>query len=172
MPACGRWRPLPAPLEDTFGHVVLHGDPILSLRPRHGQSLSLEPHDTDFDRTAQLLVCPHLHFAMRRFLLLLAVAALPMFSHAIEEPDYEVIRYSGTGSRSNYSEHLSELKAALYAPRREVMTGGRYGGFCPCISPRCSSSAGRAWAPPPDRLSTRQQRTTKSSGPRRSRVSS
>ena len=29
---------------------------------------------------------------MRRFLLLLTLAAMPMFSHAIEEPDYEVIR--------------------------------------------------------------------------------
>ena len=29
---------------------------------------------------------------MRRFLLLLTLAAMPLFSHAIEEPDYEVIR--------------------------------------------------------------------------------
>ena len=29
---------------------------------------------------------------MRRFLLLFTLAAMPMFSHAIEEPDYEVIR--------------------------------------------------------------------------------
>jgi SOUL heme-binding protein len=29
---------------------------------------------------------------MRRFLLLLTLAAMPLFSHAIEEPDYEVLR--------------------------------------------------------------------------------
>ena len=29
---------------------------------------------------------------MRRFLLLLTLSAMPLFSHAIEEPDYEVIR--------------------------------------------------------------------------------
>jgi hypothetical protein len=29
---------------------------------------------------------------MRRFLLLLTLAAMPLFSHAIEEPDYQVIR--------------------------------------------------------------------------------
>ncbi len=29
---------------------------------------------------------------MRRFLLVLAIATMPLFSHAIEEPDYEVIR--------------------------------------------------------------------------------
>jgi SOUL heme-binding protein len=29
---------------------------------------------------------------MRRFLLLLTLAAMPLFSHAIEEPDYEVVR--------------------------------------------------------------------------------
>lgn len=27
MPACGKWRPLPAPLEATHGHVALHADP-------------------------------------------------------------------------------------------------------------------------------------------------
>jgi SOUL heme-binding protein len=29
---------------------------------------------------------------MRRFLILLTLAAMPLFSHAIEEPDYEVVR--------------------------------------------------------------------------------
>jgi hypothetical protein len=34
----------------------------------------------------------HLPVTMRRHLLLFALAAMPLWSHAIEEPDYEVIR--------------------------------------------------------------------------------
>jgi hypothetical protein len=34
---------------------------------------------------------------MRRFLLFLVLAAMPLFSHAIEEPDHEVIKSLGSG---------------------------------------------------------------------------
>jgi hypothetical protein len=34
---------------------------------------------------------------MRRFLLVLVLAAMPLFSHAIEEPDHEVIKSLGSG---------------------------------------------------------------------------
>ena len=68
--------------------------------------MNLEPPATDLDRTALLLVCPHLHFPMRRFLLLLALATLPMFSHAIEEPDYEVIRSFGNVELRRYAAYV------------------------------------------------------------------
>lgn len=42
---------------------------------------------------------------MSRLLLLLTLTATPLFSHAIEEPRYEV----------NYGEHLGKLQAALAA---------------------------------------------------------
>ena len=46
---------------------------------------------------------------MQRFLLLLTLCAMPLFSHAIEEPDYEVIRTFDTSAED------AELKAALQA---------------------------------------------------------
>lgn len=71
---------------------------------------------------------------MHRPLLLLTLTAMPLFSHAIEEPKYEVIRQidsvelrqmpasqwaaircSGRWSQANYEEHLGKLQAALAA---------------------------------------------------------
>jgi hypothetical protein len=43
---------------------------------------------------------------MRRFLLLLALATLPVFSHAIEEPAYEVIRSFGNVELRQYAAYV------------------------------------------------------------------
>jgi hypothetical protein len=49
---------------------------------------------------------PHLHSAMRRFLLFLTLAALPVFSQAIEEPDYEVVRSFGNVELRQYAAYV------------------------------------------------------------------
>ena len=43
---------------------------------------------------------------MRRFLLLLILSAMPLFSHAIEEPDYEVIRKFDNVELRHYTPYL------------------------------------------------------------------
>ena len=43
---------------------------------------------------------------MHRFLLLLALAAMPLFSHAIEEPDYQVIRKIDNVELRHYAPHV------------------------------------------------------------------
>ena len=86
------------------------------------------PHPSPLNR------CPPGTLRMHRPLLLLTLTAMPFFSHAIEEPKYEVIRqidsvelrqvpasqwaairYSGRWSQANYDEHLGKLQAALAA---------------------------------------------------------
>ena len=77
-----------------------------SPRARHSQGSSTELSETDFAGTVQLLICTHLHTAMRRFLLLLTLAALPMFSHAIEEPDFAVTRSFGNVELRRYAPYV------------------------------------------------------------------
>jgi len=48
----------------------------------------------------------HLLLPMRRFLLLLTLAAMPLRSHAIEEPDYEVIRALGNVELRQYAPYV------------------------------------------------------------------
>ena len=47
------------------------------------------PHSAPTPSHTRALTCT---LPMRRLLLLVTLAAMPLFSHAIEEPDYEVIR--------------------------------------------------------------------------------
>jgi SOUL heme-binding protein len=44
---------------------------------------------------------------MRTFLLLLTLAAMPLFSHAIEEPDYELIRKFGNVELRRYAPYVA-----------------------------------------------------------------
>ncbi|MDP3823969.1 MAG: heme-binding protein [Burkholderiales bacterium] len=66
----------------------------------------MEPRDTDFGNTAPLLICTCLPSVMRRLLLLLTLAALPMLSHAIEEPEHEVIRSFGNVELRHYAAYV------------------------------------------------------------------
>ena len=63
--------------------------------------------DTDFDGAVRLFTYPlACALPMYRFLLLLTLAVMPALSHAVEEPDYEVVRKLGNVELRRYAPYV------------------------------------------------------------------